>query len=190
MTSHLTRGVRPRLIRLAVASVSAAVATLGPLAVGVLAATPDRPPSIDPTPTGPSPVAVALQIILQTGPIVALVLAVLFRARLRGADGRRIGSVLAIRLLPLAGLAALGLGIAAIPVCAQLDHFSLLPGIECMVPGVVIAVIGGTSFILHAPLARALPRRPGVAAFLAIVFSVPVIVGYAMLDSAIRSAQI
>jgi hypothetical protein len=102
-------------------------------------------------------------------------------------DGQRVGAVLAIRVLPLVGLATLALGVAAIPVCARLDNSSLLPGIECMVPGVLLAVIGVVSFILHAPLARVFASRPAVAAWLAVGLSVPVVVGYTLLKSALSA---
>jgi hypothetical protein len=124
---------------------------------------------------------------MQAAPLVALGLAVWFRAGLRTADGHRVGAVLAIRILPLAGLGALALGVAAIPVCARLDNSYLLPGIECMIPGVVLAVVGVVSFILHAPLARVFPNRPTAAAWLAVGLSVPVIVAYTMLKSALTT---
>jgi hypothetical protein len=164
------------------------VAALGTLAGAALAATPDVPPPTDLPPVEVSPVVGILNTVIQAAPLVALFLAVWFRARLRTADGHRVGAVLAIRVLPLAGLAALALGVAAIPVCARLDNSYLLPGIECMIPGVVLAVVGVVSFILHAPLARVFANRPAVAAWLAVGLSVPVIVGYTMLKSVLTSA--
>src|ERR1700675_2199531 len=125
--------------------------------------------------------AVAIRVgLAATLGFVAAILAVLFRARLRAADGRRIGSVLAIRLLPLVGLATLALGVAAIPVCARLDNASLLPGVD-------LAVVGVTSFIVHAPLARVFANRPTLAAWLAVGLSIPVIFAYTMLTSALTS---
>ena len=172
--------------RVALALGSGAVAAIGPLAAAVLAATPDFPPPTE-LPVEVSPTAAILRTVVQFAPLVAVILAVLFRARLRAPDGRRIGSVLAIRLLPLVGLATLALGVAAIPVCARLDNASLFPGLECMVPGVVLAVVGVTSFIIHAPLARVFANRPALAAWLAVGLSVPVIVAYTMLSSALTS---
>lgn len=57
-----------------------------------------------------------------------------------------------------------------------------------MVPGVVLAVVGVVSFILHAPLARVFANRPAVAAWLAVVLSVPAVAVYTMLTSALNSA--
>lgn len=179
---------RGRAVRVGLAVVSASVAAIGPLAAAVLASTPDFPPPTEPPSIEVSPVAAILGTVMQAAPVIALILAVLFRARLRTADGRRVGAVLAIRVLPLVGLATLALGVAAIPVCARLDNSSLLPGIECMVPGVVLAVVGLTSFILHAPLARVFASHPAAAALLAVGLSVRVIVGYTMLRSALTSA--
>jgi hypothetical protein len=173
--------------RVGLAAVFGLVAAIGPLAAAVLAATPDFPPPTELPPVEASQAAAILRTVVQVAPLVAVILAVLFRARLRTADGRRIGSVLAIRLLPLVGLATLALGVAAIPVCARLDNYSFLPGIECMVPGVVLAVVGVTSFIIHAPLARVFANRPAVAAWLALGLSIPVIVAYTMLTSALTS---
>jgi hypothetical protein len=178
---------RGRALRVGLAIVSGSVAAIGPLAVAVLAATPDHPPTIDPALIGVSPLLGILHTLVQVAPIVALVLAVLFRARLRAEDGGRIGAVLAIRLLPLVGLATLALGVAAIPVCARLDGASLLPGLECMLPGVVLAVIGVTSFILHAPLARALQGHSAAAAWLAVGLSLPAILGYSLVEAWLRS---
>ena len=172
--------------RVALAAALGLVAAIGPLGAAVLAATPDFPPPTG-LPVEVSPTAAILRTVVQFAPLVAVILAVLFRARLRAPDGRRIGSVLAIRLLPLVGLATLALGVAAIPVCARLDNASLFPGLECMVPGVVLAVVGVTSFIIHAPLARVLANRPALAAWLAVGLSVPVIVAYTMLSSALTS---
>jgi hypothetical protein len=188
MLSESRSGSGPsRAVRLGGAIVLGSVAALGTLAGAVLAATPDFPPPTDLPPVGVSPVAGILNTAIQAAPLVALLLAVLFRARLRTEDGHRVGAVLAIRVLPLAGLATLALGVAAIPVCARLDNSYLLPGIECMIPGVVLAVVGVTSFILHAPLARVFASRPAVAAWLAVGLSIPVVVGYAMLKSALTS---
>ena len=161
--------------RVGLAAALGLVAGIGPLAAAVLAATPDFPPPTE-LPVEVSPVAAILRTVVQFAPLAALILAVLFRARLRAADGRRIGSVLAIRLLPLVGLATLALGVAAIPVCARLDNASLLPGLECMVPGVVLAVVGVTSFIIHAPLARVFANRPALAAWLPLLIFVPLAV--------------
>ena len=173
--------------RVGLATAFGFVAAIGPLAAAVLAATPDFPPPTAVPPVEVSPAAAILRTIVQVAPLAALILAVLFRARLRDADGRRIGPVLAIRLLPLMGLVTLALGVAAIPVCARLDNASLLPGIECMVPGVVLAVVGVTSFIIHAPLARVFASRPAVAAWLAVGLSIPVIFAYSTLTSALSS---
>jgi hypothetical protein len=163
------------------------VAAIGAFAATALAATPDHPPTIDPAPVGGSPLLGILHTAVQVAPIVALILAILFRARLRTEDGGRIGAVLAIRLLPLIGLTTLALGVAAIPVCARLDGASLLPGLECMLPGVVLAVVGVTSFILHAPLARALPRHSAAAAWLAVALSLPAVLGYSLVEAWLRS---
>src|ERR1700675_3883505 len=121
-------------IRAGLAATLGFVAAIGPLAAAVLDATPDFPPPTELPPVEASQAAAIIRTVVQVAPLVAVILAVLFRARLRAADGRRIGSVLAIRLLPLVGLATLAFGVAAIPVCARLDNASLLPGIECMVP--------------------------------------------------------
>jgi hypothetical protein len=182
-----TQRGRGRGLRVGLVAVLGSVAAIGPLAAAVLAATPDFPPPTDLPPVEVSPTAAILRTVVQVAPLVALILAVLFRARLRAADGRRIGPVLAIRLLPLVGLATLALGVAAIPVCARLDGYSLVPGIECMIPGVVLAVVGVTSFIIHAPLARVLANRPALAAWLAVGLSIPVVFAYTMLTSAISS---
>jgi len=178
---------RSRAARVGLAIVSGSVAAIGAFAATALAATPDFPPPIEAPPIQASPVLGILHTVLQAAPIVGLILAILFRAKLRAEDGQRIGSVLAIRLLPLVGLATLTLGVAAIPVCARLDGASLLPGLECVVPGVVLAVIGFTSFILHAPLARALPGHSTAAAWVAVGLSVPVILGYSLVEGWLRS---
>jgi hypothetical protein len=182
-----TQRGRGRGLRVGLVAVLGSVAAIGPLAAAVLAATPDFPPPTDLPPVEVSPTAAILRTVVQVAPLVALILAVLFRARLRAADGRRIGPVLAIRLLPLVGLATLALCVAAIPVCARFDNYSFLPGIVCMVPGVVLAVVGVTSFIIHAPLARVLANRPALAAWLAVGLSIPVIVAYSTLSSALTS---
>jgi hypothetical protein len=181
---------RSRTVRVGMALASWTLVAIGPLATAVLAATPDHPPSTDPIPAEISPFTLILTTALQAAPLVALILAVLFRARLRTADGRRIGAVLAIRVLPLAGLATFALGVAAVPVCARFDNSSLLPGLECMIPGVVLGVMGVTSFILHAPLARIFAGRPAVAAWLAVGLSVPAIVGYTTLESVLSAVSV
>jgi hypothetical protein len=177
---------RGRAFRVGLAAALGLVVGIAPLAAAVLAATPDFPPTTE-LPVDVSPAAAILRTVVQVAPLVAAILALLFRARLRAADGRRIGSVLAIRLLPLVGLATLALGVAAIPVCARLDNYRFLPGIECMVPGVVLAEVGVTSFIVHAPLARVFASRPALAAWLAFGLSIPVIFAYSALSSALTS---
>jgi hypothetical protein len=170
------------------AFVSASVVAIGPLAAAVLAAIPGDPPPPDAPIVAVSPVFVMLQAVVRVAPLIALVLAVLFRARMRTADGRRLRPVLAIRVLALAGLATLALGIAAVPVCARLDNSYLFPGIECMIPGVVLSVVGVASFILHAPLARIFTDRPASAAWLAVLLSVPAVLAYTVVTSALNSA--
>jgi hypothetical protein len=182
-----TRTGRGRKLRVGLAIASGSVAAIGAFAATTLAATPEFPPPTEPPPIEASPLLGILHTVVQVAPIVALILAVLFRARLRADDGRRIGSVLAIRLLPLVGLATLALGVAAVPVCARMDGASLLPGLECMVPGVVLAVVGLASFILHAPLARALPGHSAAAAWLAVGLSLPAILGYSLVEAWLRS---
>jgi hypothetical protein len=179
--------MRDWTLRIALAIASGSVAGIGAFAATALAATPDFPPPTEPPPIAASPLIGILHAVLQAAPIVALILAVLFRAKLRAEDGQRIGSVLAIRLLPLVGLATLALGLAAIPVCARLDGASLLPGLECMIPGVVLAVIGCTSFILHAPLARLLAGHHTAAAWLAVGLSAPAILGYSLVEAWLRA---
>jgi hypothetical protein len=159
------------------------VAAIGAFAAIAFAATPDFTPPTELPSIEASPVLRILRAVFQVAPIVALILAILFRARLRAEDGRRIGAVVAIRLLPIVGLATLALGVAAIPVCARLDRTSLVPGLECMVPGVVLAIVGVTSFVLHAPLARALPGHSAAAAWLAVGLSLPAILGYTLVQA-------
>ena len=176
-----------RVARVGLAIASGSVAAIGLFVATVMAATPDFTPPAELPPVEASPLLGILHTVVQFAPIVALILAVLFRARLRTDDGHLVGSVLAIRLLPLVGLAALALGVAAIPVCARLDGASLLPGLECVVPGVVLAVVGATSFILHASVARALPAHLTAAAWLAVGLSLPAILGYMLVEAWLRS---
>jgi hypothetical protein len=78
---------------------SGSIAVLGPLAAAAFAATPDLPPPTDVPPVGISPVVGILNTTLEAAPLVALVLAVLFRARLRTADGLSVPVVVGYTLL-------------------------------------------------------------------------------------------
>jgi hypothetical protein len=174
----------PRLAartRIAIAA-SAGLTAVQILATGVHAATelmPEEPP------IAVSPLLIVIPLAVQFVPLVALVLAVIFRARLRAADGTRVRPVLAIRGLLLAGIVALPLGIAAMPLCATIDHSYLLPGLWCVVPGIILATVGGTAFILHAPLSRIFATRPTAAAGAAMALSVPTILAYGIVTSGI-----
>src|SRR5258707_9666637 len=102
----------PRLLpRTRVAFAAAAglvLAQLSTLAVrAVTELMPEEPP------IQVSPFAIIIPLAIQLVPLVALVLALVFRAKLRAADGTRIRPVLAIRGLVVAGIIALPLGLAA-----------------------------------------------------------------------------
>lgn len=166
----------------------ASVAAIVSFVEAVHAATSGDPPPEPTPPIETAPAVVILRVAIQVAPFVAFGLALLFRAGLRAADGGRIKPVLAIRWLLVAGLVALPLGIVAVPICAQFDSHTFLPGFMCVVPGIVLAAVGATSFILHALLARLFAGRPALAAGLAVALSVPVILAYSILDSAILSS--
>ena len=86
---------------------------------------------------------------------------------------------------PKRPLSLLLIGLAAVPLCATVDHSYILAGFWCVVPGIILATVGGTAFILHAPLSRIFATRPTTAAGVALALSVPTILAYGVVTSGV-----